>query len=155
VARLEGMLRGKKTPSPLINMLSFGAFNNAFKPARTAFDWLSRDEKEVDKYVADPYCGAVFTTGFWYDMLTGINNLYAPGVLNKIPQHLPIYLFSCAKDPVGKDTKDVQLLYESYRTAGIKDVSVKFYEGGRHEMLNETSRQEVFADVIKWLDSHL
>jgi alpha-beta hydrolase superfamily lysophospholipase len=155
IARIEKALRGKKARSPLLTSLSFGAFNNAFKPNRTEFDWLSRDNAEVDKYVADPYCGGVFSTGFWVDFLKGIGVLYRSDYLPKIPRSLPIYLFSGEKDPVGKNAKDVTKVYESYKKAGITDVSIKIYPNGRHEMLNETNRTEVFKDVIDWLKKHL
>jgi alpha-beta hydrolase superfamily lysophospholipase len=155
VARLEKKLKGGRAKSPLMTSLSFGAFNKPFKPNRTDFDWLSRDNAEVDKYVADPYCGDVFSSGFWVDFLGGLASLYAPGYLERIPKNLPIYLFSGEKDPVGNDAKGVKEVYDSYRKAGIKDVSMKIYPNGRHEMLNETNRTEVFKDVIDWLKKHL
>jgi alpha-beta hydrolase superfamily lysophospholipase len=155
VARLEKKLKGGKARSPLLTSMSFGAFNKPFKPNRTDFDWLSRDNAEVDKYVADPYCGGVFSGGFWVDFLKGLDSLYRPGYLDKIPRNLPIFLFSGEKDPVGNNGKGVTEVYDSYRKAGIKDVSMKLYPDGRHEMLNETNRKEVFKDVIGWLKKHL
>ncbi len=155
VARLEKGLRGGRAKSPLLTALSFGAFNKPFKPNRTDFDWLSRDNAEVDKYVADPYCGGVFSAGFWVDFLKGLNSLYRPDYLSKIPKNLPLYLFSGERDPVGNDAKGVREVYDSYKKAGLTDVTLKFYPDGRHEMLNETNRKEVFKDVIAWLKKHL
>jgi alpha-beta hydrolase superfamily lysophospholipase len=154
IARVEKRLRGSKAKSLLMTSLSFGAFNKPFAPNRTDFDWLSRDNAEVDKYVADPYCGDVFSAGFWVDFLTGLNSLYRPDYFSKVPKKLPIYLFSGEKDPVGNNTKGVREVYDSYKKAGFADVSVKFYPGARHETLNETNRKEVFKDVIDWLKKH-
>jgi alpha-beta hydrolase superfamily lysophospholipase len=155
VALVEKTLKGSKAKSPLLTSLSFGAYNKPFKPNRTEFDWLSRDNAEVDKYVADPYCGGVFSTGFWADFLKGLGALYRPDYLPKIPKNLPVYLFSGEKDPVGNNTKGVKEVYDSYKKAGLTDVTLKFYPDGRHEMLNEINRKEVFKDVIDWLKKHL
>ncbi len=155
VAGLEKKIRGGKAKSPLLTSLSFGAFNKPFKPNRTEFDWLSRDNAEVDKYVADPYCGGVFSTGFWVDFLKGLGALYRSDYLPKVPKSLPIYLFSGEKDPVGNNAKGVKEVYDSYKKAGFTDVSIKIYPNGRHEMLNETNRAEVFRDVIDWLKKHM
>lgn len=155
VATMEAKFRGKKAQSDMMNKLSFGAFNGAFKPNRTDYDWLSRDNAEVDKYINDPYCGTVFTAGFFCDMLGGIGYINKQENIVKIPKSLPIYLFSGAKDPVGANTKGVTQVYNSLKSAGISDLSLKFYENGRHEMLNEINRDEVFKDVIAWLDKHI
>lgn len=155
VARMESWFRGKTARSPMLNNLSFGGFNKAFKPNRTDFDWLSRDEAEVDKYVADPFCGGVFTAGFFVDLIGGINFIHTPEAISMVPKELPMLLFSGALDPVGDNTKGVQQVCDSYKKAGIEDVSMKFYEGGRHEMLNETNRDEVFEDVIRWVGDRI
>ncbi|MBW1648578.1 MAG: lysophospholipase [Deltaproteobacteria bacterium] len=155
IARAVAALKGRRHPSRLLNALSFGGFNKAFAPARTEFDWLSRDSAEVDKYVADPFCGAVFSAGFFVDLLTGMAYIHRPEQIARIPKDLPIYLFSGAADPVGDRTRGVQQVADAYRRAGIRDVTVRFYEGGRHEMLNEINRQEVFDDTIAWLDDRL
>jgi len=155
VARMESWIKGRKARSPMLNNLSFGGFNKAFKPNRTDFDWLSRDETEVDKYIDDTFCGGVFTTGFFVDLIGGINFINKPAVIGMIPVDLPIYMFSGALDPVGDNSKGVQQVYGAYKKAGIKDVSVKFYADGRHEMLNETNRDEVCQDVIHWVNERI
>jgi alpha-beta hydrolase superfamily lysophospholipase len=155
VAKRESKKKGRKTPSELMAKLSFGKFNNAFKPARTEFDWLSRDDAEVDKYVADPYCGFVFSAGGWLDMLQGLPMQFRPEGVAKIPKDLPIFLFAGAKDPVGNNGKGVREVYELYKKSGIEDVSIKLYEDARHEMLNETNRDEVYRDNIEWLNAHM
>ncbi|MBU2513686.1 alpha/beta hydrolase [bacterium] len=155
VAKLESIFKGRKAKSPMLDKMSFGKFNNAFKPNRTKFDWLSRDNEEVDKYINDPYCGTVFTAGFFVDLLSGLNETFKNSNVEKTPKELPILLFSGEKDPVGNNKKGVEGVYQSYLKAGIQDVTHKFYPQGRHEMLNEINRDEVFADVVSWLNSHL
>jgi alpha-beta hydrolase superfamily lysophospholipase len=154
ISKIESMIRGKKTKSPLLDKLSFGNFNKTFEPARTKFDWLSSDEAEVDKYVDDPFCGQIFTAGFFNDLLRGIKKINTPFNIDLIPKDLPVYLFCGKNDPVGDFTKGVQNVYDSYEKAGIKDLKLKFYENGRHEMLNEINREMVFADIINWLKLH-
>jgi alpha-beta hydrolase superfamily lysophospholipase len=155
VALVEAKVRGKGTASPLLDKLSFGNFNKPFEPARTPFEWLSRDPAEVDAYIADPWCGFVCTAGMFQDLLSGIALINADSQVARIPQGLPIYLFSGAEDPVGDKTKGVQQVVDQFRRLGIKDVFVRFYLGARHEVLNETNRDEVMADAVDWLDDHL
>jgi len=146
---------GRKVKSEKLNNLSFGSFNNAIKDARTDFDWLSRDEAEVDKYIQDPYCGGVFTAGFFYDFLKGYEDLDNPINFNLVPKSLPVYIFSGAMDPVGVMGKGVGKLYQLYKKVGLENLSFKLYPGGRHEMLNEINRDEVMKDVVNWLDKRL
>lgn len=153
VAYLEKLRVGATGRSNLLNTLSFGSFNKQFQPARTDFDWLSRDEKEVDKYIADPFCG-LFPAQFFFELLKFIRQINDPDQLCKIPKNLPVYFFSGAKDPVGANTEGVKKLIKIYKELGLADVSFNFYDDGRHEMLNEINREIVIADVIKWLDKH-
>lgn len=155
IAKIEIAIRGRKARSPLMTRLSFGRFNNAFKPNRTEFDWLSRDPDQVDKYVADPFCGGVFTAGFFLDMLSGLRDANDPANIGRTPKNLPMYIFSGEKDPVADKTRGVKKLYELYKKLGIEKVRLKFYKDGRHEMLNETNKERVYSDVIDWLDRHL
>jgi alpha-beta hydrolase superfamily lysophospholipase len=154
VAYLEKMRVGATGRSNLLNTLSFGSFNKQFQPARTDFDWLSRDAKEVDKYIADPFCGGIFPAAFFFDLLKYLRQIDNQDQLLKIPKDLPLYLFSGQKDPVGANAEGVKKLIKIYEKLGIADLSFKFYEDGRHEMLNEINRDIVIADVIKWLDAH-
>ena len=155
VATIEAKIKGKKAKSNIMNKLSFGAFNDAFKPNRTDYDWLSRDNAEVDKYVNDPWCGAVCTAGFFCDMLGGIGYINKKENIAKIPKSLPIYIFSGTKDPVGGNTKGVNQVYNALKDAGIGDVTLKFYKDARHETLNEINREEVFRDVIAWMKKYI
>lgn len=152
-ARAEIALRGRKAKSPVLNALSFGSFNKSFRPARTNFDWLSRDAEEVDKYISDEYCGGVFTAGFFHDFFKGLKEIEKASNMAEIPRELPVYIFSGEKDPVGGFTKGVMRLVEAYRSLGMKDVTYRFYKDGRHEMLNEINRSQVISDLIGWLNS--
>lgn len=151
IARWECWRKGKKTPSPLLNTLSFGGFNKAFAPARTDFDWLSRDTDQVDAYVADPYCGGVFTAGFFCDLLDGLAFIGGPAALHRVRKDLPVLLASGDRDPVGKDTRGVREVARAMSVAGITDLTTRFYAGARHEILNETNRDEVYRDLLDWM----
>jgi alpha-beta hydrolase superfamily lysophospholipase len=156
IARLEALIRGRRHVSPLMNALVMGRFNAAFRPARTPFDWLSRDPAEVDKYVADPRCGAVFTSGFYCDMLGGLVALKPDEVVRRTPHNLPVLLISGENDPVGgKNGEGVKAVAAQLQRVGVQDVTLKIYPGARHEPLNETNRDEVTADVINWLERHI
>lgn len=154
IAKRETRKIGRSNKSKKLNDLSFGGYNKAFKPNRTEFDWLSRDEKEVDKYVADEYCGGIFTAGFFYDFINGLKLIQRKSEIIKVPKDLPIYIFSGDKDPVGKAGKGVMNLVNTYKSLGIKDLEYKLYKDGRHEMLNEINREEVIENVVRWLDRH-
>jgi alpha-beta hydrolase superfamily lysophospholipase len=155
VATVEGKLRGGRHRSGLMNTMSFGQYNSAFKPNRTEFDWLSRDDAEVDKYVADEWCGEVFTSRAWADLLGGLAAVNSDALVSRIPKDLPVHLLSGDKDPVGDNGKGVKAVAEQLRRLGVKDVTVKLYPEGRHEMLNETNRNDVMNDVVTWLDSRI
>ena len=155
ISKVESLIRGKEAPSPLMDNLSFGSFNKAFKPNRTKFDWLSRDDAEVDKYVDDPFCGTVFKAGFFNDLVKGIKKINRASNIQDIPKKLPVYLFSGSDDPVGAFSKGVNKVYQAYKEAGISDLNIKFYKNGRHEMLNETNRTQVYKDIIDWIEKHL
>ena len=151
IATLISLPRGGKKPSRLINKLAFSANNKPFAPARTAVDWLSRDEKEVDKYVQDPLCGFVFTAKGYQDFFDGLLTLSNTQRLGILDKNLPMLFISGDRDPVGGMGKGVQEAAHGYTEAGFQDVTVKLYEGARHELFNETNRDEVIKDVISWI----
>lgn len=144
---------GEKKPSPFIDRIAFSGNNNTFKPARTNLDWLSRDEKEVDKYIADLYCGFVFTGRGYHDLFKGLKLLTKLDRLDKVPKSLPVLMISGEKDPVGgKGLSGMRAVAEQYRQVGLGDITIKTYTDGRHEMFNEINRDEVRADLLAWLD---
>lgn len=148
-------LGGARKPSKLLDKLAFSANNKAFRPARTAFDWLSRDEAEVDKYAADPLCGFVFTGGGFRDMFRGLAALTRLERLAVLPRELPVLLISGERDPVGAQGRGVRMVAGQYRKAGLSRVEVKLYAGARHELFNETIREAVYGDLAQWLASAL
>ncbi|KPA98431.1 alpha/beta hydrolase [Pseudomonas asplenii] len=154
IARFERWRQGPTGRSALIDWLSFGSFNKAFKPNRTAFDWLSRDPEEVDKYVADPLCGFRCTNQMWIDMLGGLQQISKASNLAQIDPGLPLLVIGGEHDPVseGRRLKD---LADALRNAGSQNLQLSVYPQARHELFNETNRDEVTADVLQWLEQTL
>ncbi|NOU98978.1 alpha/beta fold hydrolase [Paenibacillus planticolens] len=155
LATAEAAIRGDHHRSSLLTSLSFGAYNKKFAPNRTSFDWLSTDKAEVDKYMDDPYCGVMFTSGFFQDFFRGLKAIHHPAHVQRIPKKMPVYIFSGEEDPVGGHGKGVRRLIRMYQELGLTKVSSKLYPGGRHEMLNEVNREEVMADLAGWLDQQV
>ena len=151
LAKLESLRVGKRGDSALINALGFGAFNRPFRPVRTEMDWLSRDEAEVDRYVADPLCGGPFTCGLWLDFLGGLFELGSDKSLARIPADLPILITGGSADPVGGE-KGMTRLAMHYMQSMHQRVKLKIYPEGRHEMLNEINREEVTTDWLDWIE---
>ncbi len=154
LANLQCLFGGAKKPSKLLADVSFAGYNKAWQPARTAFDWLSKNTDIVDRYVADPYCGFPFTAAGYRDMFRGLKCLY-PERLAAMDKDVPVRLFSGACDPVGKQGAGVKTTMRELLDAGVKDVSMKLYENGRHEMLNEVERETVYNDLIAWMEEYL
>ena len=153
LAKLESWRLSKRGRSALLNGLGFGAFNRRFRPIRTEMDWLTRDEAEVDKYLADPLCGGLFTCGLWLDFLGGLFELGSVHGLARIPADLPILITGGATDPVGGE-KGMARLAMHYMQTSHQRVKLKIYPEGRHEMLNEVNREEVTADWLDWIEAH-
>ena len=149
IAREERLRLGKRGKSALILQLWFGEFNKPFKPARTDFDWLSRDERQVDAFVADPLCGFPFTTQLAIDVLDALPYVTSQKSLATIRKDMAVYVFSGERDPVGANIKG---LIQDLKAAGFTQLTTRLYPGARHETLNETNRDEVTRDLIAWLD---
>ena len=152
LANVECWRLGKRGSSPLLDKLGFGNFNKAFEPARTELDWLSRDEAEVDKYVASPLCGGPYTCGLWRDLLRGLLSVASDKALMRIPADLRIMITGGGDDPVGGD-KGMGKLLMHYAQTSHQRLTPKIYAGGRHEMLNEVNRDEVTSDWLNWADA--
>ena len=129
--------------------------NAHFEPARTPFDWLSRDTEVVDAFIEDPLCFAELQPAAFASFLAAAPRLSDPRYLRRIRDDLPIYLFSGSEDPVGQELEGVQTLIDRYHKAGIYDISHDFYAGGRHEMLNEINREVVRARLLAWISAVL
>ncbi len=154
IARFERWRLGPHGRSRLIDFLSFGSFNKAFKPNRTGFDWLSRDPQEVDKYVDDPLCGFVCTTQLWCDLMHGLQQITPVRNLAQIDSALPLLVVGGDRDPVS-DGKRLGDLAGALRSAGLQDVELKIYPEARHEVLNESNRDEVTHYLCDWLERTL
>jgi len=131
--------------------LDLAAFNAPFQPARTDYDWLSRDEAMVDAYVADPRCGFGIDTGSARAMFAGARRGADPAQVAAIRPDLPLYIAVGEADPVNGGLALLTPLTERYRAAGLADVTVRTYPGARHEILNETNRDQVIAELIAWI----
>lgn len=153
VAAAESLRMGETRASPLVEKLAFGAYNRVFAPNRTAYDWLSRDPENVDRYLADPLCGGSPTIGLFREMLAGMAFIARPENLRKMDLSAPVLFISGARDPVGDCGKGVRRAAESFRKAGAKQVSLRLYPELRHEILNEDCREEIYADLLNWLMS--
>lgn len=145
---------GRRFKSNKINNLIFGG-EIIRRNEKTKFDWLSRDKEQVEKYINDPFCGVVCSCGFFYDLVQGLKEIEDKENLKKVPLDIPIYIISGDKDPIGKNGKGVLKLRDRYIKLGVKDVTCKLYKDGRHELLNEINREEVFEDIICWLNNKI
>ena len=155
ICLLEGRRKGWNASSPTIDKLMFGSYNKGYENPRTPVDWLSRDEKEVDKYIADPLLGFSASIGLAREMLGGMLMNEEKENLEKMPKTLPVLFVSGDKDPVGGNGKGVRQTYEAFRAVGMQDVRIKLYPNARHELHNELNREELHADVLAFLDEVL
>lgn len=136
-------LRGRRHVSPLIGRLTFGAFNRVFRPNRTSHDWLSRDPDQVDRYLADPCCGFGCTTQLWCDFLGGMLAIDPA----RWRQDLPVHVMAGTEDPVGEMGRGVVRHMAAIRAAGIAGRD-RLFQGGRHELVNETDRQQAWQFIL-------
>ncbi len=151
IARFERLRLGRDGASPLMQKLLFGAANESFD-GDTGFEWLSRDAAEVAKYVDDPLCGFVLRVGSLCDLFAGSRLARKAREIARVPRALPVFVFAGAADPVHDDGKGIERLLKRYREAGLANVTHKLYPDGRHEMFNEINRDDVVADLLRWLD---
>ena len=151
MAKLNGFIFGKKKRSKFLTKTAFQGFSKRIKDKRTGQDWLTRDTSLVEKYINDPYCMQDFTNQFFFDLSSGVLGMCKQENINKVNKETPVYIFAGDMDPAGQYGAGPKDTYQKYKTAGSKDVELKLYEGGRHEMLNETNRDEVYADIFAWL----
>ena len=148
-------LKGAHHYSKFLNNLAFGSYNKIYENPKTEYDWLSRDEANVQKYIDDPLCGFIPTCSLFRDMMTGVKFITNKKNLIAMNKDMPVYFMSGDMDPVGECGKGVQKAYNNFLEAGMKDVSIKLYPGGRHEMLNEINKDEVYSDILTWLGSKI
>jgi alpha-beta hydrolase superfamily lysophospholipase len=154
LALVERGLRGPRRQSRWANALLRTACNRQFRPTRTAADWLSRDEREVDAALADPLCGVGLTTQSWIDYARGLLTLDMPGRFRHVGAALPVLIVAGTNDPVGENGRGPTRLARAMKKNEALDVTLRLYPLARHELVNETNRDEVTRDVIQWLDAH-
>lgn len=152
VARIERLAKGGRSPATFVQDLVFRTYNRQFAPVRTRADWLSRDAREVDAYLADTRrCGFTLTTQAWCDFLDARRDLGIPSHLARIPGTLPIRIIAGGSDPVGENGTGVQRLHDACVAAQLR-VSRQAYDSARHELVNETNRGVITSDLLDWLD---
>ena len=152
LAQIEAWRLGAHLHSGLLHNLGFASHNKTFAPARTEVDWLSKDAAEVDKYIADPLCGGPYSIRLWMDLFGGLQEITSDKALLRIPADLPILITGGEVDPVGGD-KGMGKLLQHYAQTGHQRLRAKIYPDGRHEMLNETNRDQVTKDWLEWIDT--
>ncbi|MDR2210957.1 MAG: lysophospholipase [Spirochaetaceae bacterium] len=149
---LIALVKGRRRGSMLAQALSVGPYNRHFRPNRTPFDWLSRDKKAVDDFMADPLCGKPCSSGFYRDMIRGLVVIHRKRAIARIDKALPVYIFCGSVDPVGEMGASPARLVKAYRAAGIEDLEFVLYPEARHEPLNEINREEAAEALLNWLD---
>ncbi len=154
VANIIGKIKGTMYRSKLIDKMAFGTYNKRC-PGRTAFDWLTKDEKIVDKYVADKYCGFMFTTAGYRDLFSSLGFVSKTEWADRVPKNLPVFLIAGEEDPVGTYGEGVKKVQEMLKAVGHQNTELKLYPGDRHEILNELDRDTVAADIIAFADKYV
>ena len=155
LCREEAARLGETVSSPVIQKLIFGAYNNAFAPNRTPYDWVCSNEAVVDAYAKDPDCTFLPTIQLCREMLDGIHLIQKKENLSRMQKALPVFFFAGQQDPVGNMGKGVLKAVEAFRKAGMQYVTVELYPNMRHETLNETGKEQVYGDVVSWLEARL
>lgn len=152
---MSSLLHGQRYRSEVINDIMFGLYNKRIEKPRTHKDWLSSSEGEVNKYLCDPKCNFIFTNNGMNVLLNTLLYIENEDNIARIPNHMPILLTSGREDPVGNYGKDVLKVYDIYKEHGIEDLSLKLYDGYRHEPLNEVNKENVFEDIYSWIEDRL
>ena len=150
-----GAAKGKRYESRLVNKIAMNGNLKRIENPRTIADWLSKNEPNIDAYISNPWCNGMFTVGAYKDMFISIQDCQSKTTIDRIPKELPLLLVSGEEDPIGAYGKGVEAAYESYKKAGIQDVTIKLYPGDRHEILNELDRGMVYQDLLDWFSAHM
>ena len=151
LAKIWSLFANKNKPNQKFDDFLWGQLNKKVKNRKGTLDFINSDEKEVEKYVADPLNGNIITIEFGVQMSKAILEVRKDAVFSSTPDNLGIYLASGVDDPLSNKGKDINLIAKKYQSAGVKDVTVKLYKGARHEIINEPIKDEVIADMITWL----
>lgn len=152
ILKIERMFKGSDVPSGITRKLTFDAWNAEFKPNRTEFDWLSRNEAEIDKYINDPYCGFPISISLWLDVLEGVYFAADDANLPALSNDMPVHLLAGGADPCSEKGKAIATIARRLREHGLNDVTLNILADTRHESLNEINRDETMAGFADWLD---
>ena len=152
LATLNGKIFGKKNKSKLLDFLAFGDFNKKIKNKKTKKDWLTRDPVIIEKYMNDPYTMQIFSAQFFKDLTGALLRVNDSQNIKKMKNDTPYLFFAGDMDPVGKYGKGVKEVVKKFKDAIFSHVTAKYFEGGRHEMLNEINKEEVYKYILKWIE---
>ena len=151
LAGIDGALFGAGHISKLVDKAAFGVYNKRIDSPKTPFDWLSRNEDNVRRYINDPMCGFIFTANGFQTLFRLIRNLHDVEKLKKMPHSLPVFFLAGADDPVGDYGRSVERVYKSFKELGMENVQMKLYPKDRHEILNEVDREDIYGDIYRWI----
>ena len=155
VCKSISLTKGWHHRSHLVNQLGMGGYNRQFEPSDSTKDWITSDDSKRKEYEADPLCNFVFTVNGYYQMFEGMKVLTRKRAMDKISTDLPVIFVSGAEDPVGSNGVGVTRVFQKYEAHGMTDVEMKLYAGDRHEILNETDREEVYEDLYRWMEKRI
>jgi alpha-beta hydrolase superfamily lysophospholipase len=157
IRTVEGICRktGEENPSEKLQKMVFGGYNKRIEDPETSCDWLTRDEDVVIDYIADPLCGFTPSCGLLRDMMKGIYYIQQEKNLQNMRKDLPVFFIAGEEDPVGPYGKGVERCVKEFEKAGMIHVDCKLYPECRHEILNELNKQEVYEDVVKWMQPYV
>lgn len=147
------LFHGWSYRSKFVDGIGVGGYNKAFEGtgAKTGYEWLSSDEARPVAYAADPDCGWMFSLSGYYLLADLLKEAEDKANIARVPKSLPVLIVSGGDDPVGSSGEGPRLTAEAYRAAGLGDVTLKLYDGARHEVLNEVCRDQVVSDIESWL----
>lgn len=152
LAALNGIIFGKRNKSKLLDFLAFGDFNKKIKNKKTKKDWLTRDPVIIEKYINDPYNMQIFSAQFFKDLTGALLRINDSHNIKKMKKDTPYLFFAGDMDPVGNYGKGVKEVINKFKEANFSNITAKFFEGGRHEMLNEINKEEVYSYILKWIE---
>lgn len=155
IAKKEAKKFGESHATPTIKQLTFGTYNKLFKPNRTDFDWLCSSDKALDKYIDDPMRGDCMSSGLFRELLNGMAFTGKMDNIEKMNKQVPILFLSGDKDPVGNCGRGVERSYNSFKKAGIIDISQKLYPDLRHDILHEDCREEIYDEIYRWMKNKI
>lgn len=155
LTRVIALFHGWNYRSKFVDSISFGANNKKFEPARTELEWLTRDPKVIDEYIADDLCGFNFTLNGFYGMFDCLAKTANKKFVRQMPKELPVLFLAGTDDPVGAFGEGVKRVAKMFKDVGMEDVQLELYEGQRHELLNELDNEKVYEDILSWLDAKM